>query len=111
MTNDDLPFRESDIRYDGLQYEYDGYRYDRKVDAQAYARLMRSTAGEHEPSGPHCARVFRAAPTDAQQTLMAALAIQSEGGAYRYEGFRYELLSDAVDYARLNRRRQGRAFV
>ena len=91
------------IGYDGLRYEYNGYRYDRLADAQAYARLMRSTAGENEPAGPNVARAFRAPPTDAQKALMTTLAIRCEGGAYRYEGFRYERLSDAVDYARLTR--------
>ena len=111
MTSGSGAHRETDIRYDGRQYEYDGYRYDRLADAQAYARLMRSPVGEYEPFGPDVARAPVAPPTDSQRSLMVALAITSEAGAYRYEGYRYDLLSDAVNYARLTRGRQGRAFV
>jgi hypothetical protein len=37
---------------------------------------------------------------------MATLAITFVDGAYRFEGFRYDELSDAVSYAQLTRRRQ-----
>ena len=102
---------ESDIHYNGLQFEYHGYRYDRLEDAQAYARLMKSSATSDDPHGPFVAHATRTAPTDAQRVLMAALAIGFEAGTYRFENFRYDLLSDAVDYARLTRRRQGRGVA
>ena len=102
---------ESDIHYNGLQFEYHGYRYDKLADAQAYARLMRSSASVDDPQGPFTACAPRAAPDDAQRSVMASLAIGFEAGTYQYEGFRYARLSDAVDYARLTRRRLGRGFA
>jgi hypothetical protein len=39
-----------------------------------------------------------AEPTDADRPLMASLAIDFDDGAYRFEGVRYDNLSDAVNY-------------
>jgi hypothetical protein len=92
------------IGYDGRQYEYDGYRYGRLADAIAYARLMRSRPKQEEGEGGGGTSMQRkafAAPTDADRTLMASLDIDFEDGAYRFEGYCYDDLSDAVNYARL----------
>ena len=48
-----------------------------------------------------------AAPTDEERTLMATLAIEFANGAYRFDGFRYDGLSDAVNYAKLTLQRKG----
>lgn len=109
--SDERSHPESDIRYDGLQFEYHGYRYDKLVDAQAYARLMRSSAFGDDPPGPFIEPAMRVEPDDAQRSLMAALAIGFEAGRYRFESFRYDRLSDAVNYARLTRRKQGRSYA
>jgi len=74
---------ESDIHYNGLQFEYHGYRYDKLADAQAYGRLMKSSATSDDPHGPFVAHATRAAPTAAQRVLMAALAIGFEAGTRR----------------------------
>lgn len=97
------------IGYDGLHYEYNGYRYDRLADAVAYATLMRSRPTQKDAGGPFTQRRARAVPTDADRTLMATLAIGFEDGAYRFEGFRYDALSDAVNYATLMRQRRSDA--
>jgi len=39
------------------------------------------------------------APSDADRKLMALMTIHFEAGAYRFETFRYDRLSDAVKYA------------
>ncbi|HEU5295381.1 MAG TPA: hypothetical protein VFU71_11365 [Burkholderiaceae bacterium] len=88
------------IRHDGLRYLYNGYRYDRLADAVAYATLMRSKA-QPDPGGPFRSYSLFAPPTEAQRALMATLAIDFDGRAYRFKGFRYDVLSDAVNYAKL----------
>jgi hypothetical protein len=93
------------IRYDGRRYHRNGYRYDKLEDAVAYASLMGSRPGRDDTVGAFVhARAF-APPTDAQRGLMASLGIRFEEGAYRYETFRYDELSDAVNYAKRAPRR------
>jgi hypothetical protein len=97
------------IGYDGRQYEYNGYLYGRLADAIAYASLMRSRPTQEESGGgTFMKRQAVVAPTDADRTLMATLAIDFDDGAYRFEGFRYDGLSDAVNYARLMLQRHDR---
>lgn len=83
------------IGYDGRQYVYNGYLYGRLADAIAYARLMRSRSTQEESGGgTFVKRKAFAAPTDADRTLMDSLAIDFADGVYRFEGFRYDGLSD-----------------
>jgi hypothetical protein len=94
------------IDYDGRDYEYKGYRYRRLTDALAYARLMRSRPTQESAGGSFSQRKRFAPPTDADRTLMASLDIGFEDSAYRFEGFRYDSLADAVNYARLTLQRR-----
>jgi hypothetical protein len=89
------------ISFDDRQYEYNGYRYDRLDDAVAYAKLIRSRPTQLDAWGAFVLPSRFAAPSDAQRTLMTALAITFDGRAYHFEGFRYDELADAVSYARL----------
>jgi hypothetical protein len=59
------------IGYYGFHYGYNGYGYGRLADAVAHADLMRSRPTRHDAGSPlrHC-KAF-AAPTDAEQRLMA----------------------------------------
>jgi hypothetical protein len=95
------------IGYDGLHYGYNGYRYDRLADAVAYASLMRSRPTQKDAGGPFKQVKTFAAPTDEERTLIASLAIEFANGAYRFDGFRYDGLSDAVNYAKLTLQRKG----
>ena len=88
------------IRRDGPRYVYNGYRYDRLADAVSYARLVRSRA-QTDPAGPFTQDSSFAPPTEAQRALMATHDIDFDGCAYRFNGFRYEVLSDAINYAKL----------
>jgi hypothetical protein len=94
------PLAKLGIRHDGLRYVYNGYRYDQLADAVAYATLVRARA-QPDPGGPFAQQGSFVAPTDAQRALMASLAIEFDGRAYRFQGYRYDALSDAVDYAKL----------
>ena len=93
------------ISCDGLRFEYNGYRYDRLADAEKYAILMRSRPAQDNIAGPSIRARTSAAPTVADRAVMSALAIDFKDGSYRYQEFRYDLLSDAVNYARLTQRR------
>jgi hypothetical protein len=97
---------EYSIGHDGLRYAYNGYRYDRLADAVGYAKLMRSRPSMNDSGGPSTRREGIDVPTDADRELMTSLAIRFEAGAYRFEGFRYDRLADAVNYATLSARRQ-----
>jgi hypothetical protein len=94
------------VGYDGRRYHRNGYRYDRLDDAVAYARLIGSRPGRQDTVGAFTQGKTYAWPTDAEQALMVSLGIRFDDGAYRYESFRYDDLSDAVNYARLAPPRQ-----
>lgn len=88
------------VSFDGAQYVYKGFRYDQLSDAMAYASLMRSRPTQLDKSNPLQAPPAFLPPTEAQRTLMATLGIELSGNSYRFEGFRYDQLSDAIAYAR-----------
>ena len=92
------------ITFDGRQYQYDRYRYDRLEDAVSYARLRRATPSS-EDEGVAIPAVQTVQPPDgAQRELMQALSITYEDGVYHLGAYRYDRLGDAIDYARLLRR-------
>ena len=95
------------IGFDGLRYHRHGYRYDRLEDAVAYAQLTDSRSGRHDTVGSFTQGKTFGSPTDADEALMASLGIRFEHGAYRFESYRYDELSDAVNYAKRAPRRQG----
>jgi hypothetical protein len=95
------------IGYDGLRYHRKGYRYDRLEDAVAYANLTGSRLGRDDTVGAFTQGKTFAWPTDAEEALMVSLGIRFDHGAYRFESFRYDELSDAVNYAKRAPRRQG----
>ena len=92
---------------DGHRYHFNGYRYDKWEDAVAYARLMRDRPEQHDAGGSFAPGKRSAPTTDAEQALMTSLGIRFDAGAYRFEGFRYDALSDAVNYATRSRPRHG----
>lgn len=93
------------IRYDGWSYEYNGYRYEWFDDALAYARLMRSRPQQPDPRGPFRVRGGLGAESETSQRRMASLGIELDQGRFRYGGFCYDRLVDAMDYALLLARR------
>lgn len=96
--------REYNVHYDGCTYEYNGYRYDRRDDALAYARLMRSRPQQPDPRGPYHLRRDLGAESETDRRRMAALGIELKDGRFCYHGYRYDRLAEAVDYALLEQR-------
>jgi hypothetical protein len=95
------------IGFDGLRYDFHGYRYDRLADALAYARLMRSRPTSDNPPGSYVRGPNVVGPSEADRQSMAALGIGYEAGTYRYATFRYDRLADAVSYAETVAARKG----
>jgi hypothetical protein len=77
-----------------------GYRYEQLGDALAHARQTRSGPEDEADNDSSRQRPAFVPPTDAEQVLMASLGIQFDGRAFRFAGFRYDRLADAVLYAR-----------
>lgn len=88
------------VSFDGVQYVYNGFRYDRRSDAMAYASLMQSRPEQFDKGNTMAPPPGFSPPTEAQRALMATLGIELGNHAYRFEGFRYDRLPDAVAYAR-----------
>ena len=88
------------ITYNGRQYQYDRYRYDRLADALDYAQLRRTMPPGHDAAVPMPAMQTVETPDDAQRRMMAALAITFQDGVYSLGSYRYDRLDDAVSYAR-----------
>lgn len=91
---------EFSITYNGRQYQYDRYRYDRLADAVGYAQLRRSMPPGHDAAVPMPALQTVEAPDEAQRRTMAALSITFQDGVYRLGSYRYDRLDDALSYAR-----------
>ena len=77
-----------------------GYRYEQLGDALAHARQTRSGPDEEADNDSSRQRPAFVPPTDAEQLLMASLGIQFDGRSFRFAGYRYDRLADAVLYAR-----------
>lgn len=94
---------ESQITFNGRQYCYGPYRYDRLDDAETYRRVLRSRTGEAAEIGAASAADGNAAPDAGEREAMRRLAITFEGGIYHLGPYRYDRLADAVAYASLGR--------
>jgi len=84
----------------GRHYHYDGYRYERLADAVAYAQLGRARQSPQEDSSAFD-RIDAVEPPNAvERELMLELSISFENDSFVFEGFRYDRLIDAANYAR-----------
>jgi hypothetical protein len=87
------------ITFDGRQYGYRGYRYDRFADAVNYARLDRSRAFADPDAGGGVPLERAPAPSEAEVELMRTLGISFADGVFHWREYRYDRLADAVAYA------------
>ncbi|HEY5898472.1 MAG TPA: hypothetical protein VIV54_12965 [Burkholderiales bacterium] len=88
------------IDFNGRSYQYRSYRYDRLADAVNYARLDRALPFSDLPAV--AARSDPTAqPSDIERELMRRNAITFEDGVFRWRGYRYDRLADAIAYASL----------
>lgn len=94
---------EMSIAHHGRHYYFDGYRYERLEDAVAYARIVRARQGPRLHSVQTGPMGAVESPSADDRELMLDLAIRFEGGSFIFEGFRYDRLIDAANYARHRR--------
>lgn len=93
---------------DGRYYRCEGYCYERLADAVAYAAVVRArqpSRVEPLPETPTTVDVRDAVEglSVSDHLLMFELAITFEDGSFVFDGFRYDRLIDAANYARLVR--------
>lgn len=98
-TEREQTMHEYAIGFDGLRYDFHGYRYDRLADALAYARLMRTRPASDNPQGSYVRGEPVVGPSEGDLHAMVTLGIGYEAGSYRYATFKYDRLADAVRYA------------
>ena len=85
------------IVFDGRSFHYGAYRYDRLAAAVNYARLE-----PRNPSpGEHAAEPIRE-PTAPERELMRRYGVTFENGVFRWRGYQYDRLGDALAYSSLH---------
>ena len=94
---------ELSIAREGCYYHYDGYRHERLEDAVTYAQLVGARRSERTDSSAFAKFDAVAAPNAADRHLMLELSISFENGSVVFEGYRYDQLIDAANYARHRR--------
>jgi hypothetical protein len=87
----------------GRYYFYDGYRYERLADAIAYAELAQARQSYRPVPSPFAQLESLDSLTEFDRQLMIELSISFENGSFVFEGFRYDRLLDAANYARYRR--------
>ena len=88
------------IAHRGRYYHYDGYRYECLADAVAYAQLGRA---RQTPLPDAEAFDVIEPPNAMERDLIRELSISLENDIFVFEGFRYDKLIDAANYARHRR--------
>lgn len=88
-----------DVTFNGTQFRYRDFRYDKLADAVAFARLdgLRDGYRSAFRVGPEW--LPRPAPSHSEIALMGRHAISFDGRHYRYMNHRYDRLADALSYA------------
>lgn len=94
---------ELSIAHAGRYYHFRGHRYERLEDAVAYALLVGAQPSQQRDSAA-IKRFDAVEPTNAvERQLMLELSISFENGCFVFEGYRYDRLIDAANYARHRR--------
>jgi hypothetical protein len=94
---------EFSIVHGGRYYYYGGYRYERLADAVAYAQLVQTLQPQRSNASSLARFDAVESPSDSDRELMIELSISFKHGCFVFEGFRYDRLIDAVNYARHRR--------
>ncbi len=73
------------VGFDGRQYHYKEFSYDRSSDALAYSRLDRTRLASGSESKEQPEWVDAIAPTDTERKQMENLGITYDGKHYRFK--------------------------
>lgn len=88
------------ISFNGTQFVYCDFKYDRLSDAIAYAELGVRPEGKLALATSAADWLPRPIPDSADQALMQQFAVSFEDWRYKFRDYRYDRLSDALNYAR-----------
>lgn len=95
--------REFSISRAGRYYCFEGYLYERLADAVAYAQVVRSRTADRPSASACVSSEADALPSESQRQLMTELGITCVDGRFVFDGFKYDRLADATNYAHLLR--------
>ena len=87
------------IAFNGVQFTYRDFKYDRLRDALAYAELDSLRPGHHPAASRQEDWIERPIASIEDQALMEQHGISLEGCRYRYQGYLYDRLADALSFA------------
>lgn len=91
----------SSIWFNGRNYLYRGYAYEKFIDAYNYAQLMLVHPSVALPSSETELYDRVHAPSAEDLRLMQEFGVEFVAGRYYYGSYRYDLLVDACAFARL----------
>ncbi len=87
------------IAFNGVQFVYHDFKYDRLPDAVAYAELEAARGdGQAAVTNP-AAWLDRPLPSAADREVMKQHGVSFDSWRYRFQDYRYDRLADAVSYA------------
>jgi len=87
------------ITHHGRYYHCEGYRYELLTDAINFAQIVRARRLQRTDPPAFVESDSDEAPTAADRQLMFELSIAFEKGSFVFEGFHYDRLIDAANYA------------
>lgn len=87
------------ISFNGTQYLYREFKYDKLPDAVAYAAFDIAREGSKPVASSPVDWLERQIPDEGEQEMMQQYGISFEGWRYKYQDFRYDRLADAIKYA------------
>lgn len=88
------------ISFNGTQFVYRDFKYDRQSDACSYAELDIQREGRQPGATSPEDWLPRPLPSSADRVLMQQFGVTFEDWRYKFCEYRYDRLSDALNYAR-----------
>jgi hypothetical protein len=88
------------ISFNGTQFVYCDFKYDRQSDACSYAELDIQREGRQPVATSPEDWLPRPVPNSGDRVLMQQFGVTFEDWRYKFRDYRYDRLSDALDYAR-----------
>ena len=88
------------ISFDGKQFVYRDFQYERLADAISYAELDIQREGKQAVAATAADWLLRPVPNSADQALMQQLGVTFNDWCYKFGDYRYDRLADALNYAR-----------
>jgi len=87
------------VSFNGIQFIYRNFKYDRLSDACSYAESDIGREGKLPAAAAFSDWLPRPTPSSSDQALMQQFGIAFEDLRYKFRDYRYDRLEDAVNYA------------